>query len=286
MRFYFLITFIFLTLASCSGSSSNSNNSNKANNTVSNTSNTTPKTNTGSVPTYSYEVVKTYPHDPKAFTQGLVVHNGFFYEGTGGYRGRDNHFSSLRKVEIETGKVLQKVDLADDYFGEGITIFNDKIYQLTWNEHTAFVYDLKDFTLLKRFTYNGEGWGLTHDGKNLIMSDGTHIIRFLDSETFGTARTLTVLDEKGKPIMELNELEYVKGEIWANVWQEGWIARIDPASGKLLGRIDLVKLADEQMEKDRNADVLNGIAYDQAADRIFITGKKWKNIFEIKIKDQ
>ena len=281
MRFYFLITFIFLLLASCNGSTSNVNNSNKASNNV---SNTTPKTNAGTVPVYSYEIVKTYPHDPKAFTQGLVVHNGFFYEGTGGYRNSDDHSSSLRKVEIESGKVLQKVDLADDYFGEGITIFNGKIYQLTWQENTAFVYDLNNFALLQRFNYNGEGWGLTHDGQNLIMSDGTHVLRFLNPENFERIRTITVLDEKNKPVLKLNELEYVKGEIWANIWQEGWIARIDPATGKLVGRINLEKLADEQMDKDEKADVLNGIAYDEASDRIFITGKKWRKVFEIKIK--
>ena len=247
-------------------------------------SNTTPKTNAGTVPVYSYEIVKTYPHDPKAFTQGLVVHNGFFYEGTGGYRNSDDHSSSLRKVEIESGKVLQKVDLADDYFGEGITIFNGKIYQLTWQENTAFVYDLNNFALLQRFNYNGEGWGLTHDGQNLIMSDGTHVLRFLNPENFERIRTITVLDEKNKPVLKLNELEYVKGEIWANIWQEGWIARIDPATGKLVGRINLEKLADEQMDKDEKADVLNGIAYDEASDRIFITGKKWRKVFEIKIK--
>lgn len=279
MRFYFLLIFISLSLASCNGSSSDSNNLNKANNNVSNTA----KTN-AIAPVYSYEIVKTYPHDGKAFTQGLVFNNGVLYEGTGGSKARgDDFYSSLRKVEIESGRVLQKVDLAGDYFGEGITIFNNKIYQLTWQEKTAFVYDLNSFTLLKRFNYAGEGWGLTNDDKNLIMSDGTHVIRFINPETFETVRTITVLDEKGKPIMRLNELEYVKGEIWANVWQEGWIARIDPASGKLLGRIDLKKLADEQAEKDDEADVLNGIAYDAAADRIFVTGKKWKKLFEIKI---
>jgi glutaminyl-peptide cyclotransferase len=281
MRFYFLITFIFLSLASCNGSSSNSNNSNKANNNV---SNTTPKPNAGAVPVYSYEIVKTYPHDGKAFTQGLVFHNGVFYEGTGG-RKYDEFHSTLRKVEIESGKVLQKIDLAGDYFGEGITIFNDKIYQITWQEHTAFVYDL-NFTLLKRFNYAGEGWGLAHDEQNLIMSDGTHVIRFINPETFETIRTIAVLDEKGKPIIRLNELEYIKGEIWANIWEEGWIIRIDPATGKLLGRIDLEKLADEQMDKDEEADVLNGIAYDETGNRIFITGKKWKQLFEIKLKDK
>jgi glutamine cyclotransferase len=236
------------------------------------------------VPVYNYQIVKTFPHDPKAFTQGLIVHNGFFYEGTGGRKSNDNFFSSVRKVEIETGKVLQKYDLPDPFFGEGITIFNGKIYQLTWKENTAFVYDLNDFKLLKEIKYLGEGWGLTHDGTNLIMTDKTHVIRFVNPETFETVRTIVVLDEKGKPIPDINELEYIKGEIWANVWQEDWIIRIDPATGKLLGRIDFTKLVEEQFDKNSKADVLNGIAYDEATDRIFITGKLWSNVFEIKVQ--
>lgn len=234
------------------------------------------------IPEYSYEIVKTFNHDPSAFTQGLVVHNGFFYEGTGGKNG-DPFFSSIRKVEMESGKVLQKFDLSRDYFGEGITIFNDKIYQLTWREKKAFVYDVNDFKLVKEFTYSGEGWGLTHDGTNLIMSDGTHILRFVNPETFETVRTLTILDEKGKPEMEINELEYIKGEIWANIWTSPEIVRIDPATGKIVGRIDFEKLANETMDKSRDADVLNGIAYDAATDRIFITGKKWNKLYEVRI---
>jgi len=281
MRLYFLI-FIISIAAACNGTA---NKSNVVNVNASNTTNSNTAKINAPVPVYTYEIVKTYAHDAKAFTQGLVFHNGFLYEGTGGTRARgDDFFSSLRKVELESGKVLQKFDLATDYFGEGITIFNDKIYQLTWREKTAFVYDLNDFKLLKEFRYAGEGWGLTNDATHLFMSDGTHIIRVVNPENFETVRTIVVFDEKGKPLMELNELEYIKGEIWANVWQEGEIVRIDPNSGKLLGRIDLKTLADEQMDSSREADVLNGIAYDAAADRIFITGKKWSKLFEIKIK--
>ncbi len=281
MRLYFLI-FIISTTAACNGTS---NKSNVVSINVSNNANSNATKTNAPAPVYTYEIVKTYPHDAKAFTQGLVFHNNFLYEGTGGSRARgDNFFSSLRKVELESGKVLQKFDLATDYFGEGITIFNDKIYQLTWREKTAFVYDLNDFKLLKEFRYAGEGWGLTHDDAHLMMSDGTHIIRFINPENFETVRTIAVFDEKGHPLMELNELEYIKGEIWANIWQKGEIVRIDPNTGKLLGRIDLTKLADEQMESSREADVLNGIAYDEAADRLFITGKKWNKLFEIKIK--
>jgi glutamine cyclotransferase len=240
-----------------------------------------PKTS-APVPTYDYEIVKTYTHDPKAFTQGLEFHDGVLYEGTGG-KDDDPFFSSLRKVDYATGKVLQKHDLPREFFGEGITILNDKIYQLTWREFTAFEYDLKDFKLLRELRYSGEGWGLTNDGTNLIMSDGTHVIRFVNPEDFKTVRTIVVNDEKGKPVIELNELEYVKGEIWANIWQTGMIVRIDPANGKLLGRIDLESLADDEQRQNKKADVLNGIAYDAAADRLFVTGKLWQRLFEIKV---
>jgi|SRR5688500_14979236 len=278
MRFYFLIFTATLSLA-CNGTSTNSN----ANTVSVNKTNANAANNVNAkIPEYTYQIVKTYPHDPKAFTQGLIFHDGFLYEGTGGKNG-DPFYSSVRKVEIETGKVLQKFDLSRDFFGEGITILNGKIYQLTWREGMGFVYDLNDFKLLKEFRYSGEGWGLTNDGANLIMSDGTHVIRFVNPENFETTRTLSVFNEKGKPLMYINELEYIKGEIWANVWQEGKIVRIDPANGKLLGIINLEKLTDEQMDKDEDADVLNGIAYDEAADRLFITGKKWKNLFEIKV---
>ena len=277
MRLYFLILIATLSFA-CNGTTNSNTNSVSVNKTNANAANNV----NAKLPEYTYQIVKTYPHDREAFTQGLVVYNGLFYEGTGGKNG-DPFYSSIRKVEIETGKVLQKFDLARDFFGEGITVLNDKIYQLTWREGIGFVYDLNDFKLLREFRYSGEGWGLTHDGKNLIMSDGTHVIRFVNPETFETVRTISVFDQKGKPLMEINELEYIKGEIWANIWGEGEIVRIDPATGKLLGVIDLEKLADEQMKGDRNADVLNGIAYDESADRIFITGKKWRNLFEIKV---
>lgn len=246
----------------------------------------TPNSNvskpSGPVAMYDYEIVKTYPHDPKAFTQGLEFHDGILYEGTGGKDG-DDFFSSLRKVDFSTGKVLQKYDIPREYFGEGITILGDKIYQLTWRQMTAFEYDLKDFKLLRELRYSGEGWGLTNDGTNLIMSDGTHVIRFVNPQDFKTVRTVVVNDEKGKPVMQLNELEFVKGEIWANIWQTGWIVRIDPATGKLLGRIDLNTLADDEQKKNEHADVLNGIAYDAGADRLFVTGKFWPRLFEIKV---
>lgn len=279
MRFYLFIFIVSITMA-CNSTTGNANKPlvNSTNNPAAN------NTDTVKAPEYSYEIVKTYNHDPKAFTQGLIYYEGSLYEGTGGSRARgDNFYSSLRKVDLDTGKVEKKFDLADDYFGEGITIMNDKIYQVTWQQNTGFVYDLNDFTLLKEFKYSGEGWGLTNDGTNLIMSDGTHVIRFINPENFETVRTITVLDEKGKPVIDINELEYIKGEIWANVWQKGDIIRIDPANGKILGRIDFEKLMDDTMDKSRDADVLNGIAYDAKNDRIFITGKKWNKLYEVKI---
>ncbi|HEX6279339.1 MAG TPA: glutaminyl-peptide cyclotransferase [Pyrinomonadaceae bacterium] len=233
-------------------------------------------------PVYDFQIVNEYPHDAKAFTQGLEYHDGFLYEGTGGKHG-DDFFSSLRKVEYKTGKVLQQHDVPREYFGEGITILGDKIYQLTWREMTGFVYNLSDFKLVREFRYSGEGWGLTNDGTNLYMSDGTHIIRVVDPETFKTTRTIVVNDESGRPIMKLNELEMVNGEIWANIWQSGWILRIDPQSGKLLGRIDINKLAEDVQDREEKADVLNGIAYDKQGDRLFITGKLWTKLYEIKV---
>ena len=278
MRLYLLISFIALATA-CGGSV------NTSNNTAPNVNNSSTANRPGSMNISTYEIVNTYPHDPKAFTQGLDFYNGALYEGTGGKQG-DNFYSSLRKVELETGKVLQKHDLSRDFFGEGITVLNDKIYQLTWRERTAFVYNVNDFGMLRQHQYAGEGWGLANDSTDLYMSDGTHVIRVIDPETFQTKRTIVVLDERGQPLMQLNELEFVKGEIWANIWQTGWIVRIDPASGKLLGRIDLKKLADQEMRSSSDADVMNGIAYDEATDRIFITGKMWRRLFEIKVVTQ
>ncbi|QYO66475.1 glutaminyl-peptide cyclotransferase [Leptolyngbya sp. 7M] len=241
------------------------------------------------IPTYSFEVVKTYPHDPTAFTQGLVYHGGFLYEGTGG-EAKDWFISSIRKVDLNTGKVLQKHEIPRELFGEGIAILNDKLFQLTWRNGKAFVYNLSDFRLLQEFTYSGQGWGLTEDGTNLYMSDGTHVIRVIDPENFKTVKTIVVKDERGRPVMQLNELEWIKGEIWANIWQRDIIVRIDPSTGNVVGRIDLEKLADEERRKnatgleERRPEVLNGIAYDAESDRIFVTGKLWRNIYEIKLQ--
>jgi glutamine cyclotransferase len=235
-----------------------------------------------SAATYTYEIVKSYPHDADSFTQGLVIHNGFFYESDGEY-----DTSSLRKVEIETGKVVRKYDVPREYFAEGLTILNDRIYQITWQEFTGFVYDM-DFKLQREFRYSGQGWGLTNDGTNLIMSDGTHVIRVIEPEKFETVKTIVVKDD-GRPVYKLNELEWVKGEIWANVWHSenigkpNHIARIDPATGNVTGWIDLQGISPEDTEGNSEK-TLNGIAYDAAADRIFVTGKLWKKLFEIRVK--
>ncbi|CAN5601870.1 glutaminyl-peptide cyclotransferase [soil metagenome] len=280
MRLYFLILIAVVSFGCTDNSGS------KANGTINKTNSVNMSDNTAKLPVSGFEVVNAYNHDQNAFTQGLIFHDGFLYESTG-HSGQ----SSLRKVELETGKVVQKKEVPEEYFAEGMTILGDKVYQITWQENTAFVYNLSDFSLVKQLRYSGEGWGLTNDGTNLIMSDGTHVIRFVDPETFETLRTIVVLNEEGKPLMRLNELEYVKGEIWANIWQSenikkpNHIARIDPANGKLLGWINLDNISPNDSGRDYE-NSLNGIAYDAANDRIFVTGKNWRRLFEIKLKAQ
>ncbi len=226
-------------------------------------------------PVSRYQVVRTYPHDPGAFTQGLIYLDGYLYESTG-LNGR----SSLRMTELATGKVLQKQAVPAQYFAEGMTNFGGKLYQLTWQSGKAFVYDRFSFKLLREHTYTGEGWGLTNDGKRLIMSDGSAQLRFIDPQTFAVTGKLTVTDN-GRPVSQLNELEYVRGEILANVWQTELIARISPVTGKVLGWIDLTGLLTQA--EMQGTDVLNGIAYDAKQDRLFVTGKLWPKIFEIKL---
>ncbi len=288
MRLYILIFLVFL-FSTCN---STSNNTNKpATNTVkTNSSNSNNPVKNNGVPVYTYEIVNTYKHDPTAFTEGLFYKDGFLYESTG-----EEGKSSLRKVELETGKTVQKFDLPKADFGEGISPWEDKIYQLTWKDGLCRVFDAKTFKLIKELRYLGDGWGMTTDGKNLIMTDSTHVIRFLDPETMQSVRTVPVFREDGKPLMQINELEYIKGEIWANVWHSeeprilgkpNYIARIDPNSGKLLGWIDLANISpdDDVNSDERSENTLNGIAYDAEGDRIFVTGKNWKKLFEIKVK--
>ena len=226
---------------------------------------------------YSYEILKVYPHERSAYTQGLVYEDGYFYESNG-IKGQ----STLRKVQIGTGQSIQSYTLAPEIFAEGLTIIGDKIIQLSWRNNTGFVYDKKSFQLLRTFSYTTEGWGLTNDGKNLIMSDGSNIIYFIDPRSFSVVSTIEVYDNK-VPVNQLNELEFVNGEIYANIYQTDKIARIDPLTGKVLAYIDLSKLLNKN-DYESDTDVLNGIAYDASSKRLFVTGKKWPKLFEIKIK--
>jgi glutamine cyclotransferase len=224
-----------------------------------------------------YRVVHTYPHDPDAFTQGLVYIDGRLYEGTG-LNGR----SSIRMVDLSSGKVLQRFDLATKYFGEGLTNWGSDLVQLTWQSEVGFVYDRFSFSLKRTVHYTGEGWGLTHDDKQLILSDGTPVVRFLNPQSFAEVRKITVTDENGKPVSQINELEYIHGEIYANIWMTDQIIRISPRTGKVLGRIDLSGIMDRGQLANSGA-VLNGIAYDEKGDRLFVTGKLWPKLFEIKL---
>jgi glutamine cyclotransferase len=228
------------------------------------------------VPIYGYEVVHVWPHDPGAFTQGLVFHDGKLLESTGQV-GR----SSLRRVELETGKVLQKVDVPEPYFAEGITLLKGKIYQLTWQQQLGFIYDAWTFEKIGKFNYQGEGWGLTNDGQSLLLSDGTNRIRFLDPDNFQVRKTIAALDGS-MPVIEINELEYIQGEIYANIWHDDRIIRIDPQTGRVVGWIDLTGLLARGEVHDEEA-VLNGIAYDDTNGRLFVTGKLWPKLFEIRI---
>jgi glutamine cyclotransferase len=224
-----------------------------------------------------YDIVRVYPHDPDAFTQGLVVVDGRLFESAGRY-GQSN----LREVDLETGRVLRRQELEAKYFAEGLTVWRDALVQLTWTAGTAFVYDRDSFKLLRTRPYPGEGWGLTHDGRRLILSDGSPELRFLDPETFEETGRVTVRDG-GQPIAKLNELEYVRGEILANVWETDRIARINPSSGDVTGWIDLSGLLAPGEVTSYEA-VLNGIAYDAARDRLFVTGKLWPKLFEIRLR--
>ena len=227
------------------------------------------------LPLYGYQIVRVYPHDPRAFTQGLQYLDGVLYEGTG-----QVGESSIRRVELETGKVLQKRDVPPPHFGEGITVWKNELIELTWKSNVAFVYDKKTFAPRRTFKYAGEGWGLTQDATNLYMSDGSDELRVLDPSTFVERRRIKVT-LAGAPLRDLNELEWVKGEIFANVWMTDHIARIAPSSGKVAGYIDLRGLL--SASERATTDVLNGIAYDAAHDRLFITGKWWPKLFEIKL---
>ena len=233
-------------------------------------------------PIISYNVVNVYPHDTASFTEGLVVNNGQLYESTGGAP-KDNEFTSwFGPVDLKSGRALRKVMLDTAYFGEGITILNGKVYQLTWRGEKGFVYDEKTLQKIKDFTYTGEGWSLTNDGKSLIMSDGSSNLRYLDPNSLQVQKILGVEDNNG-PVSNVNELEYINGYIYANIWQTNYIIKIDPQNGKVTGRLDLTTLYNQAKNKYEYADVLNGIAFDSAANKIYITGKTWPNLYEIRM---
>lgn len=224
----------------------------------------------------SYEVVSSYPHDPTSFTQGLLWHDGSLYEGTG-LEGQ----SKLRRLEFPSGKVLKEINLSSEYFGEGLALVDNRLIQLTWKSHRGFVYDLDSFKRLQEFAYDTEGWGLTYDGSNLILSDGSSNLFYLDPQTFKPIKKLAVT-MNGQPLTEINELEFIEGEIWSNVWQTDLIVRIDPSTGRVTSFLNLKGIL-APSDKTGREDVLNGIAYDAEKKRIFITGKLWPRIFEIRV---
>lgn len=238
------------------------------------TTTTAPRT-----PTYTFEVVRTYPHDAGAYTEGLLWHDGRMFESTG-QKGQSN----IREVDLQTGRVIRQHDIDSTYFGEGIIILGDNLWELTWQNNVGFLYDWKTFTKKGDFKYDGEGWALTTDGTSLIMSNGTPVINFRDPKTFAVTRSITVT-ENDLPVTKLNELEWIKGEIWANVWESDQIVRIDPANGHVLGWIDLGGIL-PRTDRTGKEDVLNGIAYDEKGDRIFVTGKWWTKLYEIRLKQK
>jgi glutamine cyclotransferase len=230
----------------------------------------------GALPVAGFRVINTYPHDPSAYCQGLIFEDGWLYEGTG-----KEGQSELRRVELETGKVVQSVALAERFFGEGITAFGDRIYQLTWKHGVGFIYERKSLKKLREFRYRGQGWGLTHDGKRLILSDGTPTLRYLDPESLEEIGRLRVT-ARGRPVHHLNELEFVNGEILANVFPTDFIARISPADGRVLGWVDLRGLLPPR-DRTPETEMLNGTAHDAKGARLFVTGKNWPKLFEIAI---
>jgi glutaminyl-peptide cyclotransferase len=271
---YLLLASATLFMASCGGDET----------TEEKTGETTETTESLVPAVINYEIVKEYPHDHTAFTEGLQFVEGFLYESTGKYKE-----SEVRKTELETGKVLQRTKMGDQYFGEGLAVLNGKIYQLTYQEHVGFIYDLKTLKQTGTFTFpNKEGWGMTTDGTHLVYDDGGHILYFMDPNTFEIVKSVEVRDERGQ-VHALNELEYIKGFIYANQWQTDYIYKINPATGKVVGRANLFDLRQKvgipyPLVNDETApEVMNGIAYDAAGNRIFVTGKNWPKLIEIKL---
>lgn len=280
-----LSTLLLLTLSLCAASACGGDGGARTNATANRNANNaaapnhTPAASSEQTQVYGYEVVNTFPHDAEAFTQGLIFHDGALVESTG----LERH-STLRRVELQTGKVLQKIDVPRDFFAEGMTLMGGKLYQLTWKGEKGFIYDPQTFEKTGEFTYTGEGWGLTHDADSLILSDGSDKLRFIDPNTYQVRRTVNVSDD-GRPVFSINELEYVRGEVYANVWHKNLVARIDPQTGRVKGWIDFAGLLRPGEVTDPEA-VLNGIAYDEAGDRLFVTGKLWPKLFEVRLKQK
>ncbi|WP_409966797.1 hypothetical protein PIECOFPK_01370 [Mycovorax composti] len=276
MRRLFTVSILFILIAAFLGC--DSNNADKTNDDYNNTY------RANNVANISISVIKSYPHDTASFTQGLVVYKGQLYEGTGGaeYSPVGSKFSQLLRVNIETGKAEKAVSLAPQYFGEGITILNDTVYQLTWREHKVFVYTLPDLKKVKELPLNTEGWGITTDGKQLIVSDGSSNLYFYEPSTFRLMRTQAVT-QNGDLSFNLNELEYIEGYVYANQWQQPYIYKIEPESGQIVGRIDVTQIWERIKRIDPMADVPNGIAYDAEAKKIYITGKKWPELYEVQL---
>lgn len=234
-------------------------------------------------PTISFSIVNEYPHDTASYTEGLAFYSGQLYEGTGASPTVSNNGTWIGPIEMATGKIQKKVDLGDDWFGEGITFLNDKVYQLTYQTKKGFVYDAKTFAKLKEFTINSdEGWGLTNDGTNLIMSDGTSSLYFLDPESLRTLNVVGVFDNNG-PVANINELEYINGFIYANQWLTPYMLKIDPANGKVVGKMDFSAMTNQIKNQYPDSQEFNGIAYDSITKKVYVTGKKWPKLYEIRI---
>lgn len=263
MKRVLTVALLFLVMAGCSNNDTTTNETGSAG----------PQT-----PVLSYTIVATYPHDTSSYTQGLEIHNGQLYEGTG-----NKGFSKLLQVDLKTGKATKQLSLDPTFFGEGITILHDTLYQLTWQEKVVFVYDPKTFKKLKEFPLNTEGWGITNDGKNLIVSDGTSNLYFYEPSTFRLLRTQGVT-ESGSPAFNLNELEYINGFVYANQYEYNYILKIDPASGQVVAKMDLSDVVNRVRSKDPQINVLNGIAYDSVTKKIYITGKWWPELYEIQFE--
>lgn len=270
MKKFFLFIAAVLVFASCSNNGNNEN-SNGNGDAVAN----------AGPASIQYSIVNVYPHDTAAFTEGLLVHEGQLYESTGGQAQISDFKSWFGPVDLKTGKALKKIMLDTSYFGEGINIFKGNLYQLTWQNHKGFVYDAKTFKKLKEFTYAGEGWALTNDGTYLIMSDGSSNLQYLDPESLKVVKILGVQDNSG-PVGNINELEYINGFIYANQYLTNYILKIDPSSGKVVGKLDFDSLNNQVKTKFPDALEMNGIAYDSASGKIYITGKAWPNLYEIK----